>query len=120
MGLTFEFFGGPRDGDVLGSGSSCLQCDEIQRQDDACSDAVVGQRINCATLYSETILETCSDSATEDFAGLGCRFPNHTYEVFFRRVEAAEVRIGFRHVGPASGGRECRACPLRALNFPTR
>ena len=120
MGLTFEFIGGPRDGEVLASGSHCLQCDEIQRQSDSGHDAVVGQRINCATLYSETIMETCSDAAIKDFLSLGCRFPNHTYEVFCRRIDGAEIRVGFRHVGPAPGGRECLACPLRDLNLPTR
>jgi hypothetical protein len=113
MGLTFEFFGGPRDGEVLASGSHCLQSD-------LCHDTVVGQRINCATLYAETILETCSESAIKDFMGLGCRFPNHTYEVFRRRMDGAEIRLGFRHVGPANGGRECLACPLRESNTPTR
>jgi hypothetical protein len=77
---------------------------------------VIGQRINCATLYSETILETCSDSAINDFKEMGCRFPNHTYEVLWRRVDGSEIRIGLSHIEAATAGRECRLCPLRELH----
>jgi hypothetical protein len=119
MGLTFEFFGGPRDGEVLVGGSGCLQCGEIQRRCHEPHGALIGQRIHCVTLYSETISETCSDAAIKDFVRLGCRFANHTYEVFWQRVDGSEIRVGLRHVGPASGGEECRVCPLRELRFPS-
>src|SRR5580658_3932702 len=108
MGLIYEFLGGPRDGEVLAGGSECLQGDEIQRQCDQSHDGVIGQRIHCTTLYSETIVETCSDSAINDFKQMGCRFPNHTYEVLWRRVDGPEIRIGLRHIGIATGGSECR------------
>jgi hypothetical protein len=119
MNLTLAFFGGPRDGEVLPGGSGCLQADEIQRQCHQSHDGVIGERINCATLYSETILETCSDSAINDFKELGCRFPNHTYEVLWRRVDGTEIRIGLSHLGIATGGKECRLCPLRDIKFPS-
>jgi hypothetical protein len=116
MHLILEFLGGPRDGEVLAEGSRCLQSEEIQQRCTQHESAVIGQRINCATPYGETILETCSDSAIKDFVDQGCRFPNHTYEVLWRRDVGPEVRLGMKHVGIASQGNECRSCPLRELN----
>ena len=119
MQLILEFLGGPRDGEVLVGGSRCLQSEEIQRACDQGHAAVIGRRINCATLYGETILQTCSDSAIKDFVEQGCRFPNHTYEVLWRRDLGPEIRLGLKHIGAASAGCECRSCPLRELNSPT-
>jgi hypothetical protein len=120
MHLILEFFGGPRDGEVLSGGSRCLQIDEIQRQCDQCQDGVIGQRINCATLYAETVLETCSDSAIKDFAELGCRFPNHIYEVFARRDVGSEIRLGLKHINATTDAPQCRSCPLREVDSPKR
>jgi hypothetical protein len=117
--LVFEFYGGPRDGEVLIGALGCLQSEEIQHRCDHRSNAVTGQRINCATLYGETILETCSDSAIKDFVEQGCRFYNHTYEVLWRRDVGPEIRLGLKHIGPAIGGNECRSFPLRGSNAPT-
>jgi hypothetical protein len=120
MHLILEFVGGPRDGEVLIGGAQCRQSEEIRRRCTELSGTVIGQRINCATLYGETISETCSDSAIKDFVEQGCRFPNHTYEVIWRRDVGRAIRLGLKHIGAATDGNECRSCPLRALSFPTR
>jgi hypothetical protein len=120
MSLILEFMGGPRDGEVLFDGSGCLQSDEIQRRCARSDSNVIGQRINCATLYAETIGETCSDSAIKDFVQQGCRFSNHTYEVASRHNAGSDVRLGLKHVGVAMAGAECSSCPLRDVNFPKR
>ncbi len=113
MGLIFEFFGGPRDGEVRLSGARCLQGDEIQRCCAPGEATALGQLINCATLYAETVWETCSDSAIQDFLQLGLRFPNHTYEVAARQIIGLDIRLNLKHRGVATGGPECRSCPLR-------
>ncbi len=118
MGLIFEFFGGPRDGEVLLAGSECLQGDEIHRRCAQGEATVIGQRINCATLYAETIWTTCSDSAIQDFLQLGYRFPNHTYEVTSRHNVGSDVRLSLEYVAAATAGAECRTCPLRDAMFP--
>jgi len=120
MRLILEFFGGPRDGEVLVGGSRCLQIDEIQRQCDQCQSAVIGQRLNCVTLYAETVSETCSDSAIKDFIEVGCRFPDHIYEVFSRRDAGLEIRLGLKHIRATTEGLQCRSCPLREFDFPKR
>lgn len=98
--VSFEFSGGPKDGEVVvheGSSARGLAYFELT------GGGRAGAILWCTTEYFLDVAEHLSDSALDDMSRCGTRLRGHLYEACVLWNGIDWIRIRMRHVGICPG-----------------